>query len=196
MRSLKRIFGRAVNIACVSMLLAVLSVGVQSQERLINQRSWSDERVKIVEVKLKHMPVKANRKFVAGDDWFNGLTFKVKNTSDEPIVFIELKLTFYKSDNHASTKKRPLSLAVAYGRILPPEGSPVLPDAPAPVLPGSDVNIVFDEDNYEVVKFAHSFHELRRARAAIILQHQFDQRQRCASHAFAVSPLTNENMRR
>ena len=48
--------------------------------------------VEVVSVSVGGKPVEPGRPFEAGDDWLLGLTFRVKNVSDRPGMFVDISL--------------------------------------------------------------------------------------------------------
>jgi hypothetical protein len=57
-------------------------------------RIYPNEPVIVTDLTINGTQHEINRKVTAGEDWLNGLTFKVKNISNKNIVFIYVSLLF------------------------------------------------------------------------------------------------------
>ena len=64
----------------------------QNQDRILKQRSWPNEPVKIKLVTSKKGAIKLGETFSDDDDWFRGLTLKIENKSDKAITYIALSV--------------------------------------------------------------------------------------------------------
>lgn len=61
----------------------------QKQERTLKHKKWNSEPIRIMGVKAKGHDIPLDEKIFDADDWFQGLTIKVKNISNKAIVFVE-----------------------------------------------------------------------------------------------------------
>lgn len=57
-----------------------------------------NEPVTITMVAVQGQSIAANEKFLGSDDWLNGLTISLRNTSNKPIRFASIQLQFPRSD--------------------------------------------------------------------------------------------------
>ena len=122
----------------------------QSGQRVISQTPVEPGRqspVEVVSVRVKGEAVEPGRRFTAGDDWLLGLTFRVKNVSDEPLIFVGLSLRF----PTAADKSKSVQLSGPLGYGCWP-GFPCRPDANGSykeILPGEVQEIELMAARYE-----------------------------------------------
>src|SRR2546423_5650066 len=92
----------------------------QKQDRIIKQKSWQNEPVKISKLKIKSKDFAIGQKFLEEDDWLKNLTISVKNVSGKNIIFLSLTLDFPKSED--STEDA-VAYDFEYGRnpLFPPD---------------------------------------------------------------------------
>lgn len=115
-----------------------------SEERSIEKTEWPGEPIKIEEVKVKGRPVGLGAKFTEEDDWLSGLTIKVKNISDRPVVFLDVALVFPRPD----AREPAASDHLLYGRYPLAPGQ-AAPEAPAvgqpPLQPGATAELALTD---------------------------------------------------
>lgn len=138
---------------CLAASPAVSGGATQGEERTIKKYKWRNEPVKISKLKIKGLPVGFGQKFNAEDDWVKGLTLRVKNTSDKPIVFVSFSIIFFEREVEGSGNL-PLGMQVSYGRMPPAPGEPPVTDAPKPIFAGESVELVFTAEDYGLVQYA------------------------------------------
>jgi hypothetical protein len=63
-------------------------------DRVLKPMAVGDSPVDIVGIKVKSTVVEPSHKFIAEDDWLNGLTFTIRNVSDKPISYLDIELYF------------------------------------------------------------------------------------------------------
>ena len=85
-----------------AMLLAGTLVGVQGHAQQSGQRQVRrytaepgiQSPLEVVSVRVKGEAIEPGRRFAGGDDWLAGLTLRVRNVSDRPISFVDIRLLF------------------------------------------------------------------------------------------------------
>ncbi|HEV2708197.1 MAG TPA: hypothetical protein VGV59_19940 [Pyrinomonadaceae bacterium] len=140
---------------CVALLVCSLT-GVrlearQAKQKLITQAPVEDERqspVEVVSVMVNGKAVEPGRLFPAGDDWLIGVTFRLKNVSDKPIMFVDIMMGF---PNPPGSKNKHTKISgLRYG-CWP--GSRCYPDAKGsdkPIMPGETQDVELREDEYRL----------------------------------------------
>ncbi|MDT4954336.1 MAG: hypothetical protein QOJ02_2474 [Acidobacteriota bacterium] len=126
-----------------SILFTVYSTAQQIQERLLEKQVHRKEPLRVKAIKREKDDVLISKKFLAGDDWLKGLSFRLENISDKNIVFVQLEVEFPRSDDVP-----PLVFPLQYGAGLAPNDS-----APAnrvtPIRPGEDVVLSLSDAQYD-----------------------------------------------
>ena len=106
--------------------------------------------VKVNHGRLKRGPAVFGESFAdADDDWLEGFTLNVQNTSNKTIVFIDVTLTFFDKDEGLVPSKVPLGFPFSYG-----SASGVF-ESSSPfhaVKPGESVDITFGPDEFNILK--------------------------------------------
>ena len=122
----------------------------QSRQKVLSQTPIEPDRqspVEVVSVRIKGEVVEPGRRFTAGDDWLLGLTFRVKNVSDKPLMFVGLSLRF----PTATDKSKSVQLSGPLGYGCWP-GFPCRPDADGSykeIMPGEVQEIELMAARYE-----------------------------------------------
>jgi hypothetical protein len=104
--------------------------------------------LEVVSVRVKGEPVGPGHRFAGGDDWLSGLTFRVKNVSDAPISFVDIRLRF---PTPAGDKRESVGLLgmLSYGCY---PGGRCYPDAAGShkeIMPGQAQDIELSEHSYQ-----------------------------------------------
>lgn len=114
----------------------------QETERVVEKNPLKNEPLEIEEVKLKTKTVDLGRPFLSGNDWLQGITFKLKNVSRRVLLRAELELEFpeIKLDNAT------FLLTIHDGQIpdLPDSDSVEMP----PVQPDQTFELRLDDSTY------------------------------------------------
>lgn len=111
-----------------------------AKQRVIKRVAWRHEPVKLSKLKVKGKEVEPAKKFVEEDDWLNGLTITVKNTSDKTIVWIDLALNFPRPAGSGGEPDARDHLV--YGHYPPPPGEAGTPHTQQPpARPGETVEL-------------------------------------------------------
>lgn len=94
--------------------------------------------------------IKPGKRFSAGEDWFKGLTVRVRNNSDRPITHLSLRLRFPRPKGQEG--ELDFVEPLVYGESPIPDAAGIVPANTArPVMPGESVELrLSDEDFYEV----------------------------------------------
>ena len=108
--------------------------------------SFKNEPAVVMDVRVEGTPVEVNSAVAASEDWLNGLTFKIRNTSRKKVVFIYAELLFPEKKTVLGS---PLAYDLRYG------ADPKLNDPPAaeqPIEPGSEAEFVVSDTTYQNLK--------------------------------------------
>ncbi len=63
-------------------------------QKFLTKESFKNEPVEFVSIESDGQPVRPNEKFERTGEWLNGLTFKIRNVSGKPIVYLAIVLLF------------------------------------------------------------------------------------------------------
>ena len=138
-------FGLVISAAAIVLLLdSVVQSGAQSKqvERVIEKIALRNEPLEILELRSKTNHITLGQAFLSGDDWLEGMTFRLKNVSGKALRRAELELEFpeIKMDNGT------FLLTIHCGQI------PDLPDADSiempSVQPDQTLELKFDDSTY------------------------------------------------
>ena len=120
------------------LIVVVLSLFVssfaQKAERTVKRKTWRNEPLKILSVKIKGIKVNFNQTFLNQNDWFSGLTVNVKNISNRTINFVDLTLIFPPEDGQTISASDHL----IYGQYPPLPGEDGIPHPDQPPLQPND----------------------------------------------------------
>ena len=119
-------------------------------ERVINKRSWHNEPVRLMKLKVKEKPIGLKQKFLEEDDeWFRSLNIELKNVSNKPIVFINFTLIFARPEKYGTPiplEGAPYASDLRYGRDPLTPKATVPPDELNPIMPGKTINLIVTSD--------------------------------------------------
>lgn len=128
----------------------------EGQDRIIEAPSFSNEPVKISELKAKGREVRAGEKFKDSNDWFKGLTIKIRNTSDKPVKYVSVLISFPRPKEQKEAGRLPFGEQLTYG-FSPVDAKASAGSSPTPSIPpGESIELVLSEkhfDEYTSVKF-------------------------------------------
>jgi hypothetical protein len=101
-----------------------------------------NEAVEIVDIKVADTSIKVGRSFLAGDDWLQGLSLKMKNVSGRPIIGARLSFSLPETrvDNNG------LGFSLEYGRGLT---TGILSDVQKVVMPDEEFELKFSDRQYQ-----------------------------------------------
>lgn len=145
----------AVFSGAVALLLTAAStpgIAPQEQDRMIEKQSFSNEPVKIIIVRTKKDMVKPGEKFKDETDWLKGLKITVENTSDKPVTYVRVGLSFPRPENHETSKEKPYGESLEYGvNPFASEGVEVFNQVQA-IAPGKHIELTMPDESYAGTK--------------------------------------------
>lgn len=92
--NLKFMRRRVLAIGFMCLLIIPLVVPGQTGMRVVHLLSYGNEPAKL-EFKIAEQTVVPQKPFIADDDWLKDLSWGMKNSSDKPIVWVEVNLDFH-----------------------------------------------------------------------------------------------------
>lgn len=117
----------------------------EEQDRTIEAPSFSNEPVKISELRVKGRGVRAGEKFKDSNDWFKGLTIKISNTSDRPVMYVSVLLSFPRPKEQKGAGRLPFGERLTYG-FSPVDMKAAGGSGPVPsIRPGENIELVLSE---------------------------------------------------
>jgi hypothetical protein len=121
----------------------------EEQDRIIEVPSFSNEPVKISELRAKGRGVRAGEKFRDSNDWFKGLTLKISNTSDKPVKYVSVLITFPRPKEQKESGRLPFGERLTYG-FSPVDPKIPAGSGPAPSIPpGESIELVLSEKYFD-----------------------------------------------
>lgn len=135
-----------VQVAVILTIVTAASFSTQAQELKDRQLTWAYDystvqmSIEILFITLNGMEVRPGEKIKGDENWLKGLTFKIKNISDQPISFLNIHFTYTKPNGFVSAS------AVRYGtnhgdiRRGPPQPS---------IQPGETKELVLTKELYD-----------------------------------------------
>lgn len=119
-----------------------------ASERKLVKPTWRNEPVKVKKVKVKKGFIELGRKFKDEDDnWLEGLTLSVKNTSTKDIVYVDVSLTLFAGGDEVNDA--PVQFPFTYESNTGVAGGDTNAD---PIKPGGSVDIALSENAYLTLK--------------------------------------------
>ena len=91
----KLVIQRVLAMIFICLLTTPLVVLGQTQSRVVHLLSYGNQQPVEFELKFAGEIIVADKPFVANDDWLKDLSWSMKNSSDKPIVCIEVDLDFH-----------------------------------------------------------------------------------------------------
>lgn len=119
---------------------AISTAFTQKKEKTIRHRRFPVEPVRIIRVNNKRQTLALGRKFFEEDDWLQGLTISLKNTSDKTITFIGIELHFIKP---GAPENEPI---YAHQLFYDTKDR-----SQAPIVPGRRVQIKLTDEDFEAI---------------------------------------------
>ena len=139
---------RLLNLAVIGLLSTTLVIAQQAHERTVMKVNAPNEPVKITKFKLKGTPRGFGQNFTDDDDWLRGMTVNIQNTSNKPIVYLEISLDFPRPENQSSEQPPPFQSSLRYGSYAV-MNSPLPPDAPALLMPNERAELKLTDQDYD-----------------------------------------------
>jgi hypothetical protein len=138
----------------ISFIFSTLIYG-QQKDREIKRTVWKNEPIKIVKIKVRNKAVKLKERFVEDDDWLKDFSIEVENVSSQPIIFLEIELSFPQDKD--GMPPAPATELLSYGVIPLPSGiSPNIKPSEPPLKPGdrATLKVVSYERLQELLNYA------------------------------------------
>ena len=132
--------------------------------RKLVKTDWPRMPAKVNHGKLKKGPARFGESFSdPDDDWLDGFTINLQNTSTKSIVYIGVGLTFFDKEEGLVPERVPVAFPFSYG-----SGLGILTGRTfQPVKPGESVDVVFSSDQFLELKsllvknnYPPSFHQV------------------------------------
>jgi hypothetical protein len=122
----------------------------QGKERAVKIKTFKDQPVEIVAVKVKGALVEPERKIAGDSDWLNGMTVTIKNVSDKPVVYVTISVSaHYEKDGvrKRTSDGRDYVAAATIGYGLRPymPGEPPRSYSATPLMTGQTSDVVLSE---------------------------------------------------
>lgn len=148
---------RSMLVICLLMVVACSAVSSQTpsrnSERKITKVTEDNEPLEVADIHAKNIP--ANNKsvrfgvpFAADDTWLQGLKVKLKNISDQPIVYANVSLEIPKS----GTMQHPYLVVLTYGHIPPMPGEIQDDYNFSPVMRGNSLDLTVSDASHTRLK--------------------------------------------
>jgi hypothetical protein len=134
----------------MGLLLFAPGIRAQKQTRVIKQKSWRDEPVKVTLLKVRGKSIKLDQDFEEDDDWLNGLTISVTNTSDKPITYLGFRIDFPHPGGISRDNPIP-AYDFSYGH-KPSSANTASPDDIKPIMPGETKDFTISDNDYAIVR--------------------------------------------
>ena len=124
-----------------------VSLGQQNTKRhgrRLTKSEWRNTPIKVTEAKLKRGVAEFGKVFTdTDDDWLEGLTINVKNTSNKTIVFIDFSLTLFDNNEGLIPSRPPVGFPFSYGSDS---------GKARPVQPGESVDVTLSMEELDILK--------------------------------------------
>ena len=139
-------------VVCLSILLlfgltAKINANQAGQGRILKSVTYPFAPVEIIEIKVNDTPISFNQILGNDIDWINGLTVRVKNTSEKPISYISIDL---RSEPPESGDK-PRITSFSKGVLPVSRDIPVAPGNTL-VAPDTFIEIPFTNEQFQIYK--------------------------------------------
>jgi hypothetical protein len=124
----------------------------EEQDRIIEVPSFPNEPVKITGLKAKKGAVRAGEKFKDSDDWFRGLTVKIKNSSNKPVNYVSVLVTFTRPKGQKEAGRLPFGEHLTYGVSPTDLKGSTASGSPPSIPPGESVELSLPEKYFDEYK--------------------------------------------
>jgi hypothetical protein len=135
-----------ITIVLMSDLAPQVNTAGQQQDRMLKDRVWQNEPIKVIAVTGKGgRTIALGRIYLAGDDWLRDLGVSIKNISKKNILFVELELHFLRPKS--SPDETITAFPIVFGT------PPALIDKSAPVLaPNETWQVSLSDQDYASIR--------------------------------------------
>jgi hypothetical protein len=133
-------------VAVILTIVAAASFSIHAQELRDRQLTWGYDYstvqmpIEIVSITLNGNEIRPGEKIKGDENWLKGLTFKIKNISDQPISYLSVHFTFPMPNGFVSAS------ALHYGIN---DSSIRRGPQPPSIQPGETKELVFTNENYK-----------------------------------------------
>ena len=144
----------------LALLLAVMLSGTicptagvagQGKERTLVLKNDFNPPTKIKAVKAKGKEVKTGQKFLAGDDWFEGLTASIVNDTGKAVLSIQIDVWFVRPEDQARVPPYVYQLAYGADPFWFKPSEQYRTNKP-PIPPGGAVDIALSPEDYKHIQ--------------------------------------------
>jgi hypothetical protein len=119
-------------------------------QRKLVRTEWRNTPVKVNHAKLKRGVAQFGEAFSdSDDDWLDGFTINIQNTTTKCIVYIEVGLTFFNKEENLVPERVPVGYPISFGSGL---GLLNTNRSFQPVQPGESVEVVFTTNDLRQLK--------------------------------------------
>jgi hypothetical protein len=99
-------------------LYGAFSIEVTSQsDEVVKQNKRVNEPIELISIKTKKKQISLGQPFAKSEDWYKGLQFEIKNTSEKNISYISIELIFRRPEG--ITPSRSDLSTLPFGVVLP-----------------------------------------------------------------------------
>lgn len=134
---------------CVGLSIFSFVSRAQQQRRVIKQKAWQDEPVKVTLLKVKGHSIKLNQDFDEDEDWLHGLTISITNTSDKPITYLSFRIDFPSHEGNSRDNPIP-AYDFSYGHN-PDSVNAILSNDTKPIMPKETKDFTISDDKYAII---------------------------------------------
>jgi hypothetical protein len=138
------------HLALVLSIVAAASISIQAQEgserQLIPAYDFATIQmpVEIVSIRLNGKDILPGEKIKGNDKWLQGVSFTLKNISDQPIAYVNIGFKFPLPAQNGFI----VVIVLTYGSDLS-HGEPRTEFSPPALQPGQTLDLVLTKDRYE-----------------------------------------------
>lgn len=135
-------------VAVILTIVTATSISTQAQELKDRQLTWAYDYstiqmpIEIVSITLNGKEVRPGEKIKGDENWVKGLTFKIKNISDQPISYLNIHFEFPMTNGIVSA-------SIVYYGINPTYGNPRSGPPPPSIQPGETKELVLTKGLYD-----------------------------------------------
>ncbi len=133
-------------VAVILTIVTAASFSTEAQELKDRQLTWAYDYstvqmpIEILSIILNGNEIRPGEKIKGDENWLKGLTFKIKNISDEPISYLNVHFAFQMPNGFVSASA--MRYGINHGEIR--RGPP-----PPSIQPGETKELVLTKENYD-----------------------------------------------
>ncbi len=148
MNRLTRVFLLLGMVGLCALFPPSVRVSTQKSERVVDKTAVPLQPAELLEIRNRHGKVFERGRVEDDDEWMDGLTVGLKNTSDKPITYAEVALDFPKAENSSESEEPPLIYYLYFGTREKPDATTPRPS----IKPGEIVELTLTEERYGILK--------------------------------------------